>query len=156
MLLSTRLVRMIEDHAEGLTRGIVEILRTSAKTASYQRLPEADVHRRAYGVYRNLGKWLTAMSDDEIEESYRSLAFSRYEEQIPLSEVIYALTFTKYHLRDYISASGIVNTAVALAQEQELQFLIGRFFDKAIYYTARGYEEAMRQEALTGTAARRT
>jgi hypothetical protein len=153
MLLSTRLVRMIEDHADGLTQGIVEILRTNTRTASYQRLPEADVHRRAFGVYRNLGKWLTAMSDEEIEESYRNLAVARHEEHIPLSEVIYALTFTKYHLRDYISASGIIDSAVALAQEQELQFLIGRFFDKAIYYTAKGYEEAERQNASADSVA---
>ncbi len=153
MLLSTRLVRIIEDHADGLTKGIVKVLRTNPKTTAYQRLSEADVHRRAYGVYRNLGNWLTAMSDDEIEESYRNLAKERQREDIPLSEVIYALTLTKYHLRDYISASGMIDTTMALAQEQELQFLIGRFFDKAIYYTCRGYEEAARNGVPAGAAA---
>lgn len=58
MLLSTRLVRIIENHADELTQGIVKVLRTNPKTTAYQRLWEADVHRRAYGVYRNPGRAL--------------------------------------------------------------------------------------------------
>lgn len=142
MLLSTRLVRMIEDHAETLTQGIVETLRTNPRTTSYRRLDESDIHRRPYEVYRKLAKWLTEFSDEEIERSYHNLGALRFAEDIPLTEVVYALNLTKYHLRDYINASGIIDSAIALAQEQELQFLIGRFFDKAIYYTVQAYEES--------------
>ncbi len=144
MLLSTRLVQRIEDHAEELTRGVVQDLQSNPKTPSYHALPSQTIQRRAYDVVRNLGKWLTTMSDEEIESAHHELARRRAEEDIPLSELIYALILTKYHLRNYISASGMVDSAVQLYQEQELQHLIGRFFDKAAYYTVQGYEQAQR------------
>ncbi len=143
MLLSTRLVQRIEEHADELTRGVVEDLQSNPKTPSYHALPTRTIERRAYDVYRNLGKWLTTMSDEEIESAHYELARRRAEEKVPLSELVYALILTKYHLRNYINASGMVDSAVQLYQEQELQHLIGRFFDKATYYTIRGYEQAL-------------
>jgi hypothetical protein len=148
MLLSTRLVQRIEDHAEELTRGVVQDLQSNPRTPSYHALPIRTIERRAYDVYRNLGKWLTTMSDEEIESAHHELARRRSEEAVPLSELLYALILTKYHLRNYISASGMVDSAVQLYQEQELQHLIGRFFDKAVYYTARGYERARRARPM--------
>jgi hypothetical protein len=61
---------------------------------------------------------------------------------VPLSEVVYALTLTKYHLRDYIRVAGLVDSAIDLYQALDLQRLLGQFFDKAVYYTVRAYERA--------------
>jgi hypothetical protein len=36
-----------------------------------------------------------------------------------------------------------VDTAVELHQEEELNLLVGRFFDNAIYFTVKGYEQAI-------------
>lgn len=69
---------------------------------------------------------------------------------MPLSEVVYALTLTKDHLREYIRAVGLVDSAVELYLEEELHLLIGHFFDKAVYHTVKGYES---ETALRKTAA---
>jgi hypothetical protein len=61
---------------------------------------------------------------------------------------------TKYHLRDYILAAGLVDSAVELHQEQELHHVLGQFFDKAIYYTVRAYERAANHKQATSTAKR--
>ena len=99
-----------------------------------------ELQQLAHGVYRNLGEWLSHNTEGAIETTYSKLASDRYAEGIPLSEVVYALILTKEHLRDYVRSSGLLDTAVELYQEQELRTLVGRFFDKAIYCTVRGYE----------------
>jgi len=61
---------------------------------------------------------------------------------------------TKYHLRDYIRAAGLVDSAMDLYQALELQRMLGQFFDKAIYYTVRAYERAANHKEATGAAKR--
>jgi hypothetical protein len=48
----------------------------------------------------------------------------------------------KEHLRSYIRRAAAADSAVELHQEAELNLMIGHFFDKALYFTVRGYEEA--------------
>ncbi len=139
-MLSDRLVRMIEDHADELTRGVVNDLQSNARTQAYHKLSREELHHRAFEVYRNLGRWLSDKTDARVEASYSELGKRRCAEVVPLSEVIYALVLTKYHLRDFIRSAGLVDSAVELYQEQELHRLVGSFFDKAMYYTAQGYE----------------
>ncbi len=141
-MLSARLVRLIEEHAEQLTEAVVSDLRSNLRTAAYHGISRDELHHRAFQVYRNLGHWLGHKTDENIESSYSELGSKRFAEGVPLSEVIYALVLTKYHLRDYIRTAGLVDSAVELYQEQELHRRVGNFFDKAIYYTAKGYEGA--------------
>ena len=153
-MLTDRLVRMIEQHAEDLTRALVENLQSNPRTASYHRLSREAIHDRTHNVYKNLGLWLNSKAEEDIEASYTELGREREAEGIPISEVVYALTLTKYHLRDYIRAAGLVDSAVELYQEQELHRVLGHFFDKAIYYTVRAYERAANHKEATGAAKR--
>ena len=69
-----------------------------------------------------------------------SLGRKRRGEDVPLSEVVYALVLIKEHLRQYIQAVGLVDSAVELYLEEELHLMIGHFFDRAVYHTVKGYE----------------
>jgi hypothetical protein len=139
-MLSARLVRMIEDHAEQLTRGLVHQLKTHKQTPHYLDLPEYELHNRVYDVYRNLGEWLTYKSDETIRLSYVELGKRRFAEKIPLSEVVYALILTKRHVWEYIQYAGLLDSAIELYQEQELRRLLAQFFDNAVYSAVCGYE----------------
>lgn len=152
-MLSARLVRMIEDHAEQLTLGVVNDLQSNPRTSAYHKLSRDELHHRVYEVYRNLGRWLGEKTDGPIEASYGELGKKRWAEGIPLSEVIYALILTKVRLRDYIRSAGLVDSTVELYQEQELHRLVGHFFDKALYYAVKGYEReaALRKPAAAAT-----
>jgi hypothetical protein len=144
-MLSTRLVRMIEDHAEPITRALVNDLQSNPRTPTYNAIAGYKLHDRIFEVYRNLDRWLVDESDASIETAYTELGKIRFAEDVPLSEVVYALILTKNHLRDYISTSAMLDSAVELYQEKEFQWLITRFFDKAIYYTVQAYmQEAAR------------
>ncbi len=149
-MLSARLVQMIEDHAEELTRGVINDLHSNRRTPHYHHLTHEQLHHRTYTVYRNLGHWLSHKTDETIEANYTDLAKKRYAEGIPLSEVVYALILVKFHLRDYIRSAGLTDSAVELHQEQELRGLVGNFFDRAIYYTVRGYEHEAAAEHAKG------
>ena len=84
-MLSTRLVRLIESHAEDLTRGLVGHLKAHPRTPSYHHYSDADLHTRAYNVYRNLGAWVTGKGEEEIRKAYEDLGRLRFAEGIPLS-----------------------------------------------------------------------
>ena len=47
-----------------------------------------------------------------------------------------------------------MDSAVELYQEEELNLMIGHFFDKVLYYTVRGYETAAKPEPAVVLAER--
>ena len=144
-MLHTRLVRMVEDHADQITHALLNDLQSNPRTPTFHSLSRDELHRRVFEVYRNLGRWVANEADETVEAAYSDLGKIRFAEDIPLSEVVYALILTKYHLREYISTSALLDSAMELYQEKELQRMIGMFFDKAIYFTVQAYmQEAAR------------
>lgn len=141
-MLSTRLVRLIETHAEELTRGVVAHLKSHPRTPSYQTFTDAELHDCAYRVYKNLGAWLSGTREEDIRKAYEETGGRRCAEGIPLSEVIYALIVTKNHLLDFAKTSTEGGTTLEVFGERELTAMVSRFFDYAIYYAALGYEKA--------------
>ena len=136
---------MIEDHAEQITRSLLSDLGSNDRTPSYHALSRNNLYQRIFEVYRNLDRWLVDESDEEIEAAYKELGKIRFAQDVPLSEVVYALMLTKNHLRSYIRTSALLDSAIELYQEKELQQLIEQFFDKAIYHTVQAYmQEAAR------------
>ena len=139
-MLSARLIRLIEEHAEQLTSRALADLASNPRTTTFNRLGADELHRRIYDVYHHLGRWIGDKPEEQLEANYGGLGRARCQEGIPLSEVVYVLILIKDHLREYIRAVGLVDSAVELYLEEELHLSIGHFFDKAIYYTVRGYE----------------
>ena len=139
-MLSSRLVRMIEEHAEQLTQAVLKDLVNNPLTPSYHNLRREELRRRCYEVFHNFACWLAPQDDEILENWYGELGSQRLAEGIPLSEVIQALILTKRHLEEYIRAFGLADSALELYQKLEIYRLIGRFFDTAIYFAAKGYE----------------
>jgi hypothetical protein len=140
-MLSARLVRTIEDHAEGLTRGVLEEISRHPLTPAYHGLAGDELERRIYDVYHNLGRWLGDKREEDVAHVYSSLGARRRDEGIPLAQVVYALVLIKRHLRDYMMKLG-GDSAVELYQEEQLHTLLENFFDKAIYFAIKGYEDS--------------
>jgi len=143
-MLTSRLVSMIEQHAEQLTERIVHQLRTDPRTPSYHHLDAQEDHDRVFAVVHNLGKYLDRESDTAMEWSYRKLGQKRFREGVPLAEVVCALFLTKQVIRHYVQTEGWVDTALDLRQQLELYALIERFFERAIYFTVLSFEEEAR------------
>ena len=139
-MLSERLIRIIETHAEELTRGAVKKLQSSAHTRSYHSLSSDELHHRLFEVYHDLGRWLFKNTDHEIQVRYDELGKQRFKEGVPLAEFLWALVLTKDHLRECVAHTMTADSALELHREQEIYRLIGRFFDRAVCYAAEAYE----------------
>jgi hypothetical protein len=142
--LSDRLIRTIETNAGEFAQGTVKKLQSSARTESYHKLSHRELYNRCYEIYRHLGLWLWEKSDHAIQAQYNELGERRFEEGIPLAQVLWALVLTKERLLEYLAGCGLVDSAIDLYQQQEFVRLIGHFFDRAICYTGEGYERHAR------------
>lgn len=151
-MLSAYLVRMIENHAEDLTREVLDDLTQNPRTPAWHSLSRDEIHRRVYDLYHNLGHWLADNSEESVERSYDRLGRERFHEGVPLQEVVFATTLVKDHLRNFVRRAGVVYSALELHREVELNLMIGHFFDTALFYTVKGYEDA-RTEAAAKTLA---
>jgi len=151
-MLSIHITRMIEDHAEQLAQSLIIDLQGNPHTPEYHKLPQAEIYRRVYDAYRNLGEWLGQEADSVVQAHYSALGRQRALEGVPLSEVVMALTLTKNHLFNYVRTSSLFDSALQLYQLQELRRLVDNFFDKAIYYTVCAYERGAALLVASGTA----
>jgi Histidine kinase N terminal len=136
---------MIENHAGELIQSLVGKLKTDPHTASYRQLSDGEIGNRTSAVYRNLGAWMEEKPQEMVRSHYSELGRARYEENIPLSEVVYALVLTKTSLLDYVRANGLADGMLEIYAAQELLTTVSHFFDHAIYYTVLGYEKALAQ-----------
>jgi hypothetical protein len=138
-MLAARLIRLIENNADELTRGLVQQLKTHPRTPAFRRFSDLEIHNRVYNVYKNLGAWITGAGESEVRRHYEELGGRRFAEAVPLPEVICAQILTKNHLLNYVQTHGLGGTALEIYSEQELRRQVEQFYDSAIYYTALGY-----------------
>lgn len=150
-MLGARLLQLIQAHAGPLTRDVVKDLRTNERTTTFRRLNPADVETRVSSLFYNLGKWIGEADERAVQVEYEEMGRARFREGVRISELVYALLITKHHLRRYIREHGLVDFAgdriageellpLELHSIQELNYQVGEFFDRALYYLAHGYE----------------
>jgi hypothetical protein len=142
-MIAMKLGKLIERHATELSHGLMEKVLHCEKTREFRRIPREELQTRTFQIYRNLGDWLLNKTEEEIEEKFSHIGHRRHQQNVPLSQVVYALVLTKEHLWDFLRLEGIADTALELLQELELFHLVDQFFDKAIYYVSAGYEAAV-------------
>ena len=150
-MLLARLIWLIENHADSLTRSTVEDLQSNPRTPSFHAVAREEMESRIFGLYRNLGRWIGTRDGAHIEVEYVDLGRKRRADGVPLSEIIFAVMLYKKHLRHFIQENSVVGSTadrpeheellpVVLYEIQELNYMVGHFFDAALYHTARGYE----------------
>jgi hypothetical protein len=143
MVLSNRLVDLIERNADPLTRRWIEIVRTHESTPTYHTYDEGKLYERAFSVYSQLGRWISAETTKEEKKTiYTALGKQRYQEGFRLSEVLQALIITRRVLWSKIQSEGFLDTALDLNQALELSNHIILFFDRAMVYATQGFESA--------------
>ena len=142
-MLSSRLVRLVADHCDEITDRVVRRLQRDAKLLEFGKLPERELRERTCDILMNLGRWLISQEED-LGHRYEDLGRRRFEEGIPLHEVVYALQLIRESMIQYVRDQGLGMTPLELYAEEELEHGSGRIFDRIIYYFVRGYERAMR------------
>jgi hypothetical protein len=143
MMFSYRLVRLIESHADALAAGLEERVQSSEQVTHFRDISALELRERVYEIYRHLGEWLLGKNELDIEHRYREIGARRANQKVPLSEVIQAIVLTKENLWEFLKSEAVIDRAVEIMGELELLQMLEMFFDRAIYFAAVGYEEAV-------------
>jgi hypothetical protein len=153
-MFSIRLVQLIEAHADKLSQGLMHSLETSPRcTELLRKVPADELKSRVQEIHRNLGDWLLTKTESEIEERYTGLGMRRARQGVPFSQLEWAIILTKEYLWQHLESEGLLEEPVELLGELELLRNLERFFDRAIYFAAVGYESASAHEAAHRGAA---
>lgn len=135
---------MISDNWEQIAERTLRRIRRDSKLLELGGLPEEDLRERAREILEHLGAWMVSREED-LAHRYESLGRRRFEEGIPLHEVVYALQLIRENMIQYVRDQGLGQTPLELYAEEELEHGADRIFDTIIYYFVRGYERAMRE-----------
>ena len=146
-MIALRLVRLIESHSEELAEGLTKKLLSSERTRDLRKIPADELHHRCHEIYRNLSEWLLNKTEHDIEGVYKALGARRAGQGIPMAGLTWAILLTKEHLWTFLECEGVHGGLHNVFGELELLRLLDQFFDRAVYYAAEGYEEAMSTRA---------
>lgn len=139
MMLTYRLVRLIETNSDSLASGLLEKVQNSELTRSYRNVPPEELKQRAYEIYRHLGEWLLGKSVFDIEQRYEEIGTKRAHQGVPISELIWTILLTKENLWDFLKRESVIERPTEAFGELEMLQLLEQFFDRAIYYAAIGH-----------------
>ena len=155
-MISASLIDLIEVHAPQLTNDVVQELHTNERTRGFRAVKREDLEQRLFELLNHLGDWIGSPKAERVRTEFTEWGQRRFDQQVPLSEIIFAVIILKQHLRRYIRENGLVDAAFPRVEQeyvlpmhlhslQELNFTVGVFFDEAIYNLARGYEAAAKR-----------
>ena len=154
-MIGAKLVDLIEVHAWPMTSDVTRDLLTNERTRGFRAVPQEELEQRIFQILHHLGNWIGDPTSKTVQAEFTDWGRRRFDQRIPLSELIYGIIVIKYHLRRYISDNGLVDASfprveadyilpLHLHSLQELNSRVGRFFDEALYCLACGYEERAR------------
>src|SRR5215471_20713804 len=155
MMTLYRLVRVIETHSNELASALLNRVRSSEATPDYYLVPDEDLRERVYEIYRHLGDWLITRDKFEVEERYEKIGARRAQQNVPFSQVAWAIVLTKDNLWEFLKLHSEMARPVEVFGELEMLQLLDLFFDRAVYFAAIGYEKArteMQVESLRALA----
>jgi hypothetical protein len=155
-VIAAQLVDLIEIHADHITSDVTKDLITNSRTRGFRAVRAEDLEQRIFQILNHLGNWVGDPRSDSVQAEFADWGRRRFDQGIPLSELIYGIIVLKQHLRRYISDNGLVDAAFArvegdyvlplhLHSLHEFNTRVGQFFDEALYDLACGYEEQARR-----------
>jgi len=153
-MLRHRLIHLIEEHSDELANQLLLHAQQSPHLASFiTKVPPSELKQRVFEVYRHLGQWLLRRTDVDIEQHYSAVGSRRCHQGVALSELIWAITLTKENLWDFLNRESCPGFEMEVLAEHEMYRMIDHFFNRAIYFAAKGFEQAAFAELHTSIAA---
>jgi hypothetical protein len=151
-----KIMEVLKSDAEQLSRRVVNDLLNRGETEYHKKYSQEIMYERVYDVYSTLGYWLDrARPKEEIRKHFSEIGKKRFEEGIPLHEVIMFLMLIKRHLWLYLLEKHFFENSYELMKSLEMNNRVVLFFDRAILAATMGYEaelvkyvESCREEGL--------
>jgi hypothetical protein len=155
-MIAAKLIELIEIHSDQLARDIARDLATNDRTRGFSSLARTDLEQRLAEIVVHLGNWIGDPRADRVRAEFLDWGKRRFDQKIPLSEIVYAIIIVKQHLRRFASDHGLLDVSFPRVDDdyvlpmhlhalQEFNATVGRFFDEALYCLASGYESEARR-----------
>ena len=145
-MLSTRLMEMIERHSDDIAQRVLDEVRADKLLRRYHELPDALLRRRFEDVGQHLSQWLKKSDEPALFLHFEALGRERFQEQIPLYEVIHAAQIFRRRLTEFAREHCFERTPIELHAELELERLLNTFFERIVFHVVHGYEQALADE----------
>lgn len=139
-MLALNLSRLIEKHSDELAEGLLDKLSRSERTTTFRDIPPGELKRDIRELYANLTEWLIGKTERDIEARFVGVGQRRRKQQVPLSELTWALLTSKDHIWRFLQRQNTMDGALQLFGTLEFLRELDYFFERAIYYAAVGYE----------------
>ena len=105
-----RLVRLIETHSKALAACLLARVQISEATPDYRNVPPEELKARVYEIYSHLGDWLVNRDEFDLEQRYLKIGARRAQQNVPLSQVAWAITLTKDNLWEFLKRESEAGT----------------------------------------------
>lgn len=141
-----KLVKLIEDNADELTKRVCNDLLSREETEGYRGISKDIICERTSDVYRRLVSWLRKekmFHDGDIKKYYMDLGKRRFHEGIPFSTVAMEFMLEKRHLWLFVTEKQFFDSTYECYQALELNNKVVLFFDRIIYFAGLGYEDEL-------------
>jgi hypothetical protein len=142
MLLAYRLVKLIENHSDGLARSLKARYQKCGRCSAYAGVSENELTEKVYEVYHHLGEWLLGKTEADIERRYLEIGAQRAAQGVPVSQVVWMICLVRENLWEYLQKHADLERPAEIFGELELLEMLDKFFHLAIYYAALGHERA--------------
>jgi hypothetical protein len=109
----------------------------------HANVPREELTALVDEIYKNLGQWLLAKTESDIESRYEHIGMRRADQGVPYSQVAWAIALVKENLWEYLKQEHVLQKPVEIFGSLEMLELLEQFFDRAMYYAAVGYEKEM-------------
>lgn len=150
-MVAERLVELIEIQAHRLAADVAQDLMTNERTIGFRNVSRVDLEERMFQLLHHLGNWISDRRSEKVQLEFADWGRRRFNQGIPISQIVFAIIILKQHLRRYIRDHGLVEASfprvdgdyvlpMHLHSLQDLNAQVGLFFDEALYHLAQGYE----------------
>jgi hypothetical protein len=136
-----RLIQLVESNWETIAGIAIKRVHTDPEVPNYKALTDIELRSRACDLLSHLGHWLAKRDPEILARRYEDLGRQRFDEGMPLHEVIYKLQLLKRVVYEHARDQHLEVTAIELYAEQEFLGLIDEFFDRIIFRVCKGYSE---------------
>jgi hypothetical protein len=138
-----KLVQHMKTNAGRMSEAVLQKIRASSRCRELLiKVPVQEHKQYVLDIYSDLTAWLEAEAESSIENRYFALGMLRAEQGVPFSDLFWAVCIANEHLWAYMQEECFVEEPVEFWGGMQLLRSLNQFFDRALYFTSIGYQEA--------------
>jgi hypothetical protein len=142
-MLSDQLIRFTCDHWKQIAETAKSQILNDPEMPRMQELPQGEPELWAHRIIESLQVWSGGTEERSLVQSYRELGRARFVQGVPLPEVVRSLHVLKTATLDLVRSRGFAQTPVEIYAEEEVEYRLGKYFDRLVDHVVQGYWNAM-------------